>query len=110
MGRRRPLIVVALTLVTLGIYGVYWFYTTSRDMITVSGRDSHSVLWTLGLFVPMIDLLVLWRFSRTYSSITGAQKPLPVFLLWLVFFPAAQYVVQKGLNTAAGDATNPVRP
>lgn len=109
MPRRRPLVAVSLTLLTLGLYGLYWFYSTSREMVDASGSSSRPALWLVGLFVPVVNALVLWKHSRLFGQVTG-NSALLVFLLWLAFFPAAQYLVQRELNAAAGDPQNPVPP
>ncbi len=107
---RRPLVVVALTLATLGLYSIYWFYQTSTTVIRAAGRDAHPVLWTAGLFVPGINIVIVWRYVRTVVSVTGRRSTVLLFAAWAVFFPAAQYLIQQDLNAAAGDAQNPVPP
>ncbi|MEM9070556.1 MAG: DUF4234 domain-containing protein [Myxococcota bacterium] len=39
MERRSPLIVVLLTMVTLGIYGLYWMWSTTRELKALTGRE-----------------------------------------------------------------------
>ncbi|MDY6761460.1 MAG: DUF4234 domain-containing protein [Candidatus Nanohaloarchaea archaeon] len=107
---RNPVAVVLLTLVTLGVYGFYWFYQSSAAVIQAAGSDAHPVLWTIGLFIPVLNAVIVWRYLNTVNAVTGGRSPVLLFLLWLVFFPAMQYLVQQDLNTAAGDAQNPVPP
>ncbi|MDY6768511.1 MAG: DUF4234 domain-containing protein [Candidatus Nanohaloarchaea archaeon] len=107
---RSPFFVVLLTVATLGVYGVYWFHTTSSTVIAASHRDSTPLLWTAGLFVPVVNAFVLWRFIDAVNAATGRVRPLPVFLLFAIFFPAGQYRVQQAVNRAAGDPHTPVPP
>jgi len=54
------------------------------------------------LLVPIYDLLVLWRISDTAAEHVVEDQTGPVlFLLWVVFFPAAMYLMQ-GRNQQEG--------
>jgi hypothetical protein len=97
--RRDPLFVIFFTIITLGIYGIYWFYKTSKELIEYTKRDSSALLWTLGLFIPIVNVVIAWKYAHTLEKATkGKRSGILIFLLWLVFFPAAQYVVQSDIN------------
>ncbi|MDY6769953.1 MAG: DUF4234 domain-containing protein [Candidatus Nanohaloarchaea archaeon] len=108
MARRRPFMVVILTVGTLGLYSLYWFHATCKELAAVDDRV-RPVAWTAGLLVPPVNAVVIWRYAVVVEDVTG-RSALLVVGLWLVFFPAAQYVVQRGLNDAAADVSNPVPP
>ena len=57
MTKREPWIVLVLTFVTCGVYHLWWQYTTTEELRSVSGRDDLSptmdlilTLLTCGLF------------------------------------------------------------
>lgn len=100
MERRSPLKVVLFTLLTLGIYGIYWFYVTSKDIIQATGRDSNAVLWLIGLFIPVANLVVIWFYTQAVEDLSGDHSGALLFVLWLVFVPAGQYLVQQDINAA----------
>ena len=37
---------VLLMIITLGIYGIYWFYVTSNEMVEYKRLDGSPGLWT----------------------------------------------------------------
>jgi len=48
--------VVLAGFITLGIYWLYWFYNTTRELGEINKSDTSPVLWTIGLFVPLVNL------------------------------------------------------
>ncbi len=109
MARRHPLGVVALTFVTLGVYGLYWFYRTGAAT-AATGQDARPLLWLIGIFIPLVNVAVLWRYAHAVAAATDRTGGPLLFVLLLVFFPLGQYRVQADLNAAAGDAANPLAP
>ena len=96
---------VVLFIITLGIYGVYWFYVTSKEMIEYKRFDGSAGLWTVLLFVPFGSLYSYYKQSEALEAVTdGGMNKILVFLLWLFFSPAAWLVTQLELNKRAGGA------
>ena len=91
--------ILVYTILTLGIYGFYWFYSMNKQ-IKLEYDESYNPFWrTIGLLIPIYDILVLWRVSNTVTDTVIEDQNGPViFLLWIVFFPAAIYLVQDGIN------------
>lgn len=94
--RRFPR-VLAYTVLTLGIYGLYWLYSVN-EQLGLEYDVEYSSLWrTLGLLVPVYDLLVPCRFSRTAADhLVEDQTGQVLFLRWVVFLPAAVSLVRSG--------------
>jgi len=45
---RNPVTIILLTLVTCGIYGIYWFYLVSKEINAALGEERiNFVLWIL---------------------------------------------------------------
>ena len=121
---RGPLWVAIWSTVTLGIYGIYWFYATAKDLSEygkAKGYDlgqnpTMSLLailfgWIL-LAIPTIIALV--RFHKRIQQaqrIAGSPEQLNgwlVLVLMLVFSPAAYAYDQSELNKAWGAEGGPV--
>jgi len=99
---RNPIFVVVLSVVTFFLYGLYWFYQTRNEVNEVIGGRTSALLWTIGLFIPFVNLYVLWKYCEDLVAATkSSQSAVVYFILWVVFFPAAQYLMQQDLNKIA---------
>lgn len=99
---RNPLFVVGVSIITLFIYAIYWFYQTRNELNELTGGKTGALLWTVGLFVPLVNLYVWWKYYEDVEKASkGAQGKVLLFILGLIFFPAAQYLVQTELNKLA---------
>ena len=94
---------VLLFIVTLGIYSIYWFYVTAREMKGLA--DDHQAepgLWTILLFIPLANIFAFYKYSELYEKISSDHfNRWILFLLWLVFSPAVWIIVQMELNRIA---------
>jgi cytochrome bd-type quinol oxidase subunit 2 len=108
--RRNLLAMVLLMIVTLGIYGVYWYYQTSKELIEATGEKANPVLWTLLLFIPPIHVLSFWFYSQAFGRFSRQGTPAWLIFLLFVFLPFLAWIpVQIELNEAA-DAKPAVAP
>jgi len=111
---RNPLGVVALTLVTLGIYGIVWYYKVNKEFAAI-GRARNtdecgtspgtSVLAvTLGalIIVPaFVSLYKTWVRKQNAARLTGApegMEPGLGFLLSILIGPVGHYILQSDQN------------
>ncbi|MFQ6028074.1 MAG: DUF4234 domain-containing protein [Dehalococcoidia bacterium] len=87
---------------TLGIYGIYWYYATLKELHIANGTpEKSSVLWTLLFFVPFGGFFSLWHHASEYSSFVSEKySNIVMFILWLVIYPVAWFLVQRDLNRA----------
>ncbi|MFN7990990.1 MAG: DUF4234 domain-containing protein [Candidatus Micrarchaeia archaeon] len=100
--KRNPLFVIAASFVTFFIYALYWFYSTRDELNEITKGTTSPLLWTIGLFVPLVNLYVIWRYCEDVESASNkARDKVVLFLSWLVFLPLAQYLVQEELNKLA---------
>jgi hypothetical protein len=58
MKKRHPAAVLLLPIVTLGIYCIYWFYATRKELVA-RNKDEKSIPPVLVLFLPLIGLGLL---------------------------------------------------
>jgi hypothetical protein len=97
---RSPGFVAVVGFLTFGIYLLYWFYDTNVQFREVTGEDSHPMLRTLALFVPFLNLLAVFKHCRSSEEATGGHEWILPFLAYLVFFPAAMFLIQADINEA----------
>ena len=94
---------VGLFVITLGIYGFFWFYWVSKEMLDYNGRTGRPGLWTVGLIIPFVNFISWWKFSEQVEEISGGKyNALLIFIAWWVFAPITWYVAQSQLNELAG--------
>ena len=113
---RNIFVVVILLIVTLGIYGIFWWYFVNREMADL-GRSRQtnelgtspgtSVLAiTLGAFVIVPAILsLIGTFKRVQATqrLTGRTEVLNgwiALILLLVVAPAFYAYLQSGLNSS----------
>ncbi|GAB3029518.1 DUF4234 domain-containing protein [Natronobiforma cellulositropha] len=95
---------VLFAVLTLGLYTIYWYYITFDQLNRGTDAEYNTVLRFLGLFVPVLNIVILWWFSQDAEAVVD-QDGVLVFLAELVFPPVVWYLVQSGINdVATGDA------
>jgi hypothetical protein len=112
---RNVVAVAILSLITLGIYVVFWWYFINRELADYGRAQGTDELGdspgksTLALF-PGALLIVpaIWTTFTTFGRIQKAQRragqtPINGWLglvLWVVITPAFYAYMQSGLNSA----------
>jgi hypothetical protein len=112
---RHPVAVAILSLVTLGIYLIFWWYFVNRELADFGRAKGTTELGdspgksTLALF-PGALLIVpaIWTTVTTFKRVQAAQRltgqnPINGWLglvLYLVISPALYAYMQSGLNSA----------
>ena len=122
---RNPILVVVFTIITLGIYQVFWWYYTNREMADygrVKGTKElgdNPTKSTLALFPgALIVVPAIWTTVTTFQRIQAAQRlngktPINGWLglvIFLVISPVLVGYMQSGLNSAWSAATSRVEP
>src|SRR5215211_6884936 len=112
---RNPWGVIGLTLITFGIYYVFWWYFINREMrdfgrargADLGQNPGNSVLaLTLGALIIIPALVTLWttsdRIQRT-QEVAGVERPANgpiIFVLLLLIGPVGIWYAQHELNKA----------
>lgn len=91
---------VLFTVLTLGLYIVYWYYITFTQLEAGTDAEYSPVLRFIGLFVPIVNIVIIWWFAQDCEAVVE-QDGLLIFLAELVFPPIVWYLVQSGINEAA---------
>jgi hypothetical protein len=109
MRRRSMAAQILLTIVTFGIYSVYWFYSIACELRDATGDDKASpALWTVLLFVPFGFLYSFYKFGELYEKWSPDHfNRWLTFVLYLVFSPAVWFIVQSEANRQADKRTSP---
>ena len=111
---RNPIAVAIFSVITLGIYVLYWWYSANREMADygrAKGTDElgDSPMKSLLAVFPgaLIIVPALWTTVTTFQRVQKAQKlagqsPLNgwlAFVIYIVFSPAFIAYMQSGLNS-----------
>jgi hypothetical protein len=110
---RNPLGVLGLTFITIGIYGIFWYYFVNKEMAEVGqARNSNELGDNPGKSVVAITLgalLIVPAFMSLYNSwkrlnsgerltgLSGMEAGLGL-VLWIFLSPVAQYIFQSSWN------------
>jgi hypothetical protein len=102
IGKRRKIgMQILLSIVTLGIYGVYWAYTSHEDVKAHTGDGVGGVVGAvIWVFVGIITLFLLpIEIQRMYER-DGRESPVSAkTAFWVLLFGIPWFVkVQKALN------------
>jgi hypothetical protein len=122
---RSALAVAVFTVITLGIYGIFWWYYINREMAdygrargTKELGDDPSMS-TLALFPGgLVVVPAIWTAVTTFQRVQAGQRltgQVPLLgwvavVLAVLFSPAFCAYMQSGLNSAwhtAGSAPSP---
>ena len=123
--KRNPLGVLGLTLITLGIYGFYWFYKVNEEIQRYTGDQTISPSRSLLAVIPGF-LLIVPPFIAYYNTsnhvvqmqqqrgIVSQISPALVVILALVIWIGMAAYVQEHLNrvwdSASAGGAQPAAP
>ena len=122
---RNPIVVAILSILTLGIYIVFWWYYVNRELADYGrARNTNELgdspgMSTLAVFPgALVVVPALWTGVTTFQRIQRAQRmrgqsPINGWLglvLYLVIFPALFGYMQSGLNSAWRAAVSDTPP
>jgi hypothetical protein len=111
MKHRNPLLVFFLGFITLGIYQIYWFVSTKKEMN--ARGEKLPTAWIL--IIPIIGpIWFFWVFSKATENVTNNSINSVVGFLLLYFLSSiGAAIIQDSFNgvmTINGSATAPITP
>ena len=100
--KRNLLLQLIWTTLTFGLYLIYWFYATSREMTDQLRREEPVWLWTLLLIIPPLSFYSYYKHAEAFEIVSKESVSRWLILaLWVFFPPAVWIVVQIKLNELA---------
>ncbi len=101
MTQRSPGSVFLLSVVTLGLYEIFWTIATKDEMVQ-KGADIPTA-WLL--LVPLANIWWGWRWSKAVEQTTHNAIGATATFLYMSFLgPIGAMIVQGKLNGSAGAA------
>ena len=111
---RNPLGIIGLAIVTLGIYGIFWYYYTNKELAAIGqSRGTEEcgtkpvtsvIAITLGAFILVPPFVSAYKFCKRLSAaerLTGTPQGMEaglLFLLYVFLSPIAAYIAQSNMN------------
>lgn len=96
--KRNVVLVYLFTIITFGIYGIYWIVKTKKEMNDLGGKIPTAWL----LIVPIANIYWLYKYAEAYADVVKKDnnKIMWFLLFWIVsiIMPA---LVQIELNKLA---------
>ena len=113
---RHPLGVIGLSLITLGIYGLFWWYFINREMADLGEANGvpelgdnpvlSVVALSIGSLIIIPPFVTWWRTAKRVETaqnrVLGSNNFSPVLAFVLIFIPIVGlisiYLIQSNLN------------
>ena len=93
---------VLLVIVTLGVYGIYWYYIAFAQMLAHQREDGSAGMQTFLLFVPIAGIFAIWKFGGLVEGVTNRRYSQgKMFLIFVFLGPVGWWITQTELNKLA---------
>ncbi|HEY0004801.1 MAG TPA: DUF4234 domain-containing protein [Pyrinomonadaceae bacterium] len=106
--KRDPVMVLVLTLLTCGIYAIWWYYTYATEVKDALGREDLNPLTDLLLGFVTCGVWAIYAFFYKYPQLLMEMQrraglptndiTMMTLLLGILFSPAAIFIIQSELN------------
>ena len=98
MQHRDPIMVFLLSIITLGIYSLFWFVATKNEMNAKGAQIPTAWL----IIIPFINIWWYWKFCEGVELVTnkGMGAVVAFLLLWLLG-TIGEAIIQNELNKVA---------
>ena len=106
---RSPVTIIIFSILTCGIYFLYWLWQLKEDVNGILGREEMSTgLFIACIFVPYLYLLMLYKADNALKETCpqrGVNYNPDNFMIWLILdlltgvgVYVAMYQIQEPLN------------
>ena len=93
--RRNPALVIIFTIITFGIYEIYWFVKTKNEINSLGAEIPTAWL----LIIPIANLYWEYKYAEGFSKyVKKDDNAILWFLLLLFVAPVAMIIFQIELN------------
>ena len=86
---------VLLFIITLGIYGIYRYCATFKEMVEHQGQEENAVLWTILALIPIGSLFSFWKYGGLVEGITNNKYPHRLLFVLLIFMELAAWLISQ---------------
>lgn len=98
MTLRHPVSTILLTIVTFGIYELFWLVRTKTEMNSIGAEIPTALL----LLIPLANIYWIWRFCCGVEHVTDRRMTAAVaFLLYFFLNIIGGAIIQSELNKVA---------
>jgi ABC-type transport system involved in cytochrome c biogenesis permease subunit len=98
MPTKRSLVMIyILSILTFGIYLVYWFVKTKNELNGMGARIPTAWL----LIIPIANIYWLYKYAEGFAKVTKKESTILWFLLFLFVGIVVPAIVQSELNKLA---------
>jgi magnesium-transporting ATPase (P-type) len=100
---RSPVAIIILSIITFGIYPIYWLASTKGEINSLGAKIPTAWL----IIVPIANIYLFYRYSEGFSIwVKKDNSPILWFLLFIVISPVAMILVQIELNKHSRSASS----
>ena len=101
--RRNPFLIILFSIITLGIYSIFWLVFTTNEL-KKNTQSAPNPLLLLLMLIPFVNFIIMfiyfWKYSKAINELTGFNS-LALFLLWIFIGPVGMIISQIELNKKA---------
>lgn len=99
MTKRDIVTMVILSLITFGLYLLYWTVVTKNELNRAGGNVPTAWLF----IVPFANFYFIYKFCQAFATIVlhDENQTVPYFLLFCLLMPIAAIIFQLQMNKAA---------
>ena len=102
---RNPIVAAVLSMVTCGIYYIYWAYCAAREAVSVKDENDGGILEViLMILLPIAGFYLVGKKLHEGCEAKGIEhkdNTIILAVLALVIAPVAVYMLQSDLNKLA---------
>ena len=97
MKRIDPIMLVFLSIITFGIYALFWYVNTKHQANALGAKIPTCWL----LIVPIVNFYWMWKFSEGIEYVTNKRVEGTMTFLAILFLGViGMAIVQNGINNA----------
>ena len=98
MQKRNAFLVFFLPLITFGIYGIYWYVVTKREM----NAKGASIPTAWLIIIPLVNIYWLFRYCQGVEQVTRSEMSTAVaFILLFLLGSIGMAIIQAKFNSVA---------
>lgn len=92
---RDPIMVIVYTMLTCGIYGLYWLFETSKELVELGAELPN--IWFI--IIPGLNIYYMYIYLQEWHRIVKYEQDfMMVLIIGLIFSPIVMYWIQEELN------------